>query len=116
MTFRQTVDRWSSRPSIRGAAIVSEDGLLIHSMLDDTIDAEAVAALAVALLRDAQQFGTAALGGLLGAVVLDLHDGPAVVAALDQTHTLVVLAHPAHDIGPLLFDIRTSRTQLGQAV
>lgn len=116
MTFRDTVERWSSRPSIRGAAIVSEDGLLVHSMLDPAADGEAIAALAVALLRDAQQLGSAAAGGAVGSVVLELADGPVIVTALDITHTLVVLARPDHDLGPLLFDIRTDRTRLGQAV
>lgn len=116
MPFRQSLDQWSSRSLIRGAAIVSEDGLLIHSRLDGGVDGEALAALAVAVRRDGEQFGAATGSGLLRTTVLDLAAGPAIVTALDARHTLVVLAHPDRDLGQLLFDIRTGAPALAGAV
>lgn len=116
MTFRDTLGRWPSHAVIRGAAVVSEDGMLVHDDLPATVDGEAVAALALALLGQAEQLGAAAGGDEVGAIVVELDRGPAVVTRLDAQHTLVVLAHAERDIGPLLFDIRRDRALLGAAV
>jgi predicted regulator of Ras-like GTPase activity (Roadblock/LC7/MglB family) len=107
MSLTEALDRWSSRAAIRGAAVISEDGILIH---------DAVAALALTLFRHAQQLGTAAGAGELGSVVIELTAGPAIVASIDERHTLVVLAYPERDLGPLLFDIRRDKPALSQAV
>lgn len=115
MPLRQTLDRWPSRPLMKGAAIISEDGLLVHDQLPAGVDGEAVAALAVAVRRHGEQLG-AAVSGALGSVVLELTGGPAIVTALDDRHTLVVLTLPDLDIGPLLYDIRAGRQSLAGAV
>jgi len=112
MSFRRTIEQWPSRSSVRGAAVVSEDGFLVHDELGTSLDGEAIAALAVTLHRHARQFGAAAEGGELGAIVLEFERGPAILAALDDRHTLVVLAQPDRDLGHLLFDIRTARATL----
>jgi len=116
MSLTEALDRWSSRASIRGAAVISEDGILVHDALGGAVDGEAVAALALALLRHAEQLGTAARAGDLGSVVVELAAGPAIVTGIDDRHTLVVLAHPGRDLGPLLFDIRRDKPALSQAV
>lgn len=115
MPFRQTLDRWPSCAVIQGAAIISEDGLLVHDDLGRHVDGEAVAALAVAVRRHAEQLGTA-VGGTLGSTVMELTGGPAVITPLDTRHTLIVLARPGMDIGPLLFDIRQGRSTLAEAL
>lgn len=116
MSFRRTIDQWPSRSSVRGAAVVSEDGLLVHDHLGAGLDGEAIAALAVTLHRHAAQFGAAADGGGLGAVVLEFDRGPAILRTLDDRHTLVVLAVPDHDLGPLLYDIRSARAALARGL
>lgn len=116
MTFRDTIDLWPSRSSVRGAAVINEDGLLVYDELGTSLDGEAIAALAVTLHRHARQFGAAAAGGGLGSVVLEFDQGPALVAALDDRHTLVVLALPDRDIGQLLFDIRAARADLATVI
>lgn len=116
MTLRAALDLWPSSSSIRGAAVISEDGLLIHDALASGMDAEAVAALSVTLLQTGRQLATAAGGGEPGSLVLELTEGPAIVTPLDERHTLVVVAKPAQDIGPLLFDIRREKTSLAKTV
>ncbi len=116
MTLRTTLARWPSHDSIRAAAVVSEDGLLIHDAFDGEIDREAVAALAVTLLRAGRQLGHAANHGDLGSMVVEFAGGPAVLAGLEGNHTLVVLAKPNRDLGPLLFDVRREKTALGRSV
>ncbi|MEZ4456575.1 MAG: roadblock/LC7 domain-containing protein [Gemmatimonadales bacterium] len=116
MAFRDLLDQWDSRPAIRGGAVISEDGLLVHDLLADGVDGEALAALAVVLRRDATQLSDAAGGGDPGTLVVELPAGPVVVAGLDEHHTLLLLARPGADIGPLLYDIRCHRTTLSRAV
>jgi predicted regulator of Ras-like GTPase activity (Roadblock/LC7/MglB family) len=116
MSLRTTLDQWPSRESIRAAAVINEDGLLIHDALTAGMDAEAVAALAVTLLQTSRQLAVAADGGNLGSMVLELDQGPAVVTALDHRHTLVIMAQPHQDIGPLLHDIRRQKSHLAGSV
>jgi predicted regulator of Ras-like GTPase activity (Roadblock/LC7/MglB family) len=116
MSLRTTLDQWPSRESIQAAAVVSEDGLLIHDAFDEAVDREAIAALAVTLRRTGRQLGVAANHGPLGSMVVEFEDGCAVLAGLDQDHTLVLLARPDRDLGPLLFDVRRERTALSRSV
>ncbi len=116
MTFRDSIGQWPSYIDVRGAAVISEDGLLVHDLFPPGADGEAVAALALSLLYQAEQLGRAAGGDEAGTVVAEVDAGPVVVTRLDRHHSLVVLAQPGRDIGALLFDIRRHRTQLGEVV
>lgn len=116
MSLPSVLDAWSSRPAIRAAAVVSEDGLLVHDLLDAGTDGEAVAALAVTVVRHARQLGEAHGDPEVRTVVLDRPAGPAILSPIDERHTLVVFARADRDIGPLLFDIRRSRESLGQSI
>lgn len=116
MPLPSLLQAWSDRPSVRGAAVVSEDGLLVHSLLPSDADAEAVAALAVTLVREGRQFAAARGTADLHRMVLDLAGGPAILAPIDERHTLVLLARPDQDVGSLLFEIRQSRAALSQAI
>lgn len=116
MSLRDTIARWPSRSSIRGAAIVSEDGFVIHDALAANTDTEAVAALAVSIVRHCQQLAEAASAGTLATVVLELDRSPAILTTLDDGHTLVVLAEPGKDLGQLLYDIRCEKPALKEAV
>ena len=107
--LRAIMQGLEARDAVRGAAIVGEDGLVIHDALTPEADGEAVAALAVTTMRHAEQFGGAGRCGTLRTAVLDFGGGPAILSALGPGATLVVLAHPDRDLGPLLFELRTRR-------
>lgn len=110
--LREIMQGLASRDVIRGAAIVGDDGLVIHDALTADADGEAVAALAVTTMRHAEQFGGAGRCGTLRTAVLDFGNGPAILTALGEGATLVVLARPDRDLGPLLFELRTRRDSL----
>jgi predicted regulator of Ras-like GTPase activity (Roadblock/LC7/MglB family) len=110
--LRDIIQGFDSQDSVRGAAIIGDDGLVIHDALAAGADGEAVAALAVTTMRHAEQFGGAGRCGALRTAVLDFADGPAILTALTPSATLVVLAHPDRDLGPLLFELRTRRLML----
>ena len=110
--LREIMQGLNSRDSIRGAAIVGDDGLVIHDALTSEADAEAVAALAVTTMRHADQFGGAGRCGTLRTAVLDFGNGPAILSVLGPGAILIVLARPDRDLGPLLYEIRTRRDSL----
>lgn len=110
--LRDIIQGLDAGGSVRGAAIVGEDGLVIHDALHAGADSEAVAALAVTTLRHAEQFGGACRVGPLQTAVFDFGDGPAILSALTATTTLVILARPDRDLGPLLYELRTRRDTL----
>jgi predicted regulator of Ras-like GTPase activity (Roadblock/LC7/MglB family) len=110
--LREIMQGLNSRDSVRGAAIVGDDGLVIHDALTSEADAEAVAALAVTTMRHADQFGGAGRCGPLRTAVLDFGNGPAILSVLGPGAILIVLARPDRDLGPLLYEIRTRRDSL----
>lgn len=116
MALPRLLESWSASPAVRGAAIVSEDGLLVHDLLPPGADADAVAALAVTVLRQARQLAEAAGGSAVRRLVVDLGDGTAALVPIDNRHTLVVLAGPGQDLGALLFEIRRSAAALSEAI
>lgn len=110
--LREIMQGLDSRDSVRGAAIVGDDGLVIHDALTSDADTEAVAALAVTTMRHADQFGGAGRCGTLRTAVLDFGNGPAILSVLGPGAILIVLARPDRDLGPLLYEIRTRRDSL----
>ena len=114
--LRDLIDGWSNGRAVRGAAMISEDGLMVHQTLAAVADGEAVAALAVSLLRSGGQLGEAGRSGAVRTVVLDLTGGPAIIAPVDDRHTLIVFAKANIDIGPLLHEIGLQREAVSAAI
>jgi predicted regulator of Ras-like GTPase activity (Roadblock/LC7/MglB family) len=110
--LREIIEAFDAGGLVRGAAIIGEDGLVIHDALMPGADGDAVAALAVTTMRHAEQFGGASSSGPLRTAVFDFGAGPAILSALTPSTTLVVLAEPDRDIGPLLYELRTRRDTL----
>src|SRR5262245_7001897 len=110
--LREIIQGLDAGTSVRGAAIIGEDGLVIHDALGAEADGEAVAALAVTTLRHAEQFGGACRAGPLETAVFEFGEGPAILSTLASGATLVVLAHKDRDLGPLLYELRTRRDTL----
>jgi predicted regulator of Ras-like GTPase activity (Roadblock/LC7/MglB family) len=111
--LKEVIARWPTNGMVEAAAVVNEDGLLVHDALNRGTDAaEAVAALTVELLRHARQLADAGARGALHAMVMEVDEGPVIVQPLDARHTLVIFAAAEQDLGPLLFDLRMHRDAL----
>ena len=110
--LREIIQGLPMRDAVLGAAIVGEDGLVIHNALAATADADAVAALAVTTMRHAEQLGGAGACGELRTAVLDYGNGPAILSVVAPGATLVILARPGRDLGSLLYELRTRRESL----
>jgi predicted regulator of Ras-like GTPase activity (Roadblock/LC7/MglB family) len=114
--LQELIQGLDARASVRGAAIIGADGLVIHDALNADADGDSVAALAVTTLRHAEQFGSACGAGPLRTVVFDFGACPAILSALTPHATLVVLAQPGRDLGALLFELRQRHDALARLV
>ena len=96
----------AARDGVQGALLLSGEGLPIGHA-GTGFEPEAVAALAATLGQCAGRLGEGAARGGLRVAVLDYERGPMVLARAGSSDWLAVLAQPATDIGPLLYDLRT---------
>lgn len=96
----------AERPDVAGAAVVSDEGLVIAASLPDGVEGDAVAALTVSAQR--------AIGALAGTVahgapdetVISSSGGVMSLLRLGVGTNLLVLAAPDADVGALLYELR----------
>jgi predicted regulator of Ras-like GTPase activity (Roadblock/LC7/MglB family) len=105
-TLHQILDALAARPDVEAVMVLSADGLPIHSTGRGKLDADAVAALAANFARGAARLGSAASCSDFSTSVLEYKDRLVVVRALGGEGHLFVLGAAAHNIGPLLHDLR----------
>jgi predicted regulator of Ras-like GTPase activity (Roadblock/LC7/MglB family) len=96
----------SSTPEIEGAAVVSDDGLIISSVLAPPADEDRVAAMSAAMLslgeRIAQELGR----GKLEQVYIKGANGFALLTAANPHTVLTVIARGDARLGLLLLELR----------
>lgn len=101
-----------ARPEVAGAVLVGPEGLLVASHLPGGADGEALAALAVTLVRDTHEM-TRALGRAAPErILMESPDGLVAACPLADGAYLLVLARPGAPAGRLLFDLRRLRGDL----
>jgi predicted regulator of Ras-like GTPase activity (Roadblock/LC7/MglB family) len=108
----EVVQSLAAREGVDAVLLLSGDGLPIEHAARSAFDAETVAALAATLAQHAVRLGQGAVRGELSTAVLEYADGLLVLARAGTGDWLAVLATPAADIGPLLFDLRQHRSAL----
>ena len=114
--LRTLIEGLAARPEVTGVALVSTEGLLIDHTLPAELDGEALAALAVTVLRQIHELGSAAGRGPAASAVIEFRGGPAIVGAMEGGSSLVVLARPEADLGDLLYLIRRYRPAVADAL
>ena len=105
-SLRAVVETLQKRPGVSGVAVVSGDGLIIEQALGAATDADALAALAVTLVREGTQLAATSDQGELHAAVLEFSGGAAIIQPLSGDASLIVLGESPTDLGPLLYDLR----------
>ena len=100
------------REGVEAAIILGNDGLPIASHLANGGDPDVLAALIPNIVIASQQLGHHAARGELSMGVLEFAAGYAIVVHLSAEATLLVLARPRTNIGPLLFDLTRNRAEI----
>jgi predicted regulator of Ras-like GTPase activity (Roadblock/LC7/MglB family) len=106
----------AARPEVTGVALVSPEGLLIDHALPPRLDGDALAALALTVLRQLHEVGTAAGRGSASSAIVEFQGGPVIIGAMESGSALVVLARTESDLGDLLYLIRRSRPAVTDAL
>lgn len=106
-----TIRALAGRPGVRRVVVASPDGLPVESAGPEG-DAEALAALASALIRPAERLAAEAGGAGLTRAVLEFEGGFALLGAVRGGNWLVVLVSEAADVGEILFELRQQGPEL----
>jgi len=114
--LRTLIEGLAARPEVTGVALVSTEGLLIDHSLPGRLDGDALAALALTVLRQLHEVGNAAGRGPASCAIIEFQGGPAIIGAMESGSALVVLAREHADLGDLLYLIRRYRPAVTDAL
>lgn len=112
MPLGEVVQSLAARDGVEAALLLSGDGLPIEHSARNGFDSETVAALAATLAQHAARLGQGAGQGELVTSVFEFDGGLLILARAGAADWLAVLANPAADVGPLLYDLRQHRSAL----
>ncbi len=104
--LRSVLAALAERPDVAGAAVMSDEGLVIASSLPDTLDADAVAAFTVSAHRALESLAATVKHGAVDEAVIASAGGAMVLVRLGAGATLLLLATPDGDLGALLHEVR----------
>ncbi len=111
--LRSVLQALAERPDVAGVVVVSDEGLVVESVLPAGLDREAIAALGATALRSLASLGEATALGAPDDVVLEAPGGALVLQRLPgSTASLVVLAADHGDLGTLLYELRRHRAAI----
>lgn len=104
--LRSVLMAFADRPDVAGAVVVSDDGLVVESVLPDQVDADEIAALTATGMRALVGLSAAARAGAPIQTVIEAAQGTLILQRLAPAGFLVALAAPDGDLGALLYDLR----------
>ncbi|HMW33603.1 roadblock/LC7 domain-containing protein [bacterium] len=99
-------------PGVSAVALVSSDGLVISSMLPDTIEAERVAAISAALLNQGESSSEDAMIGEMAQVTIRAKEGFIIITRAAKETLLTVFTTTQAKLGLVLFDISVAIKEL----
>jgi len=108
-TMDEVLRNLNKEMGVTGSAIVSKDGLVIASALDQ--DAESVAGMAASVFQSAATTSTIMAIGTVGMITLESDQGKAFLVDLPDAF-LVVLTTVEVNLGRLRIEIRKAAGQL----
>ncbi|MBX7151670.1 roadblock/LC7 domain-containing protein [bacterium] len=99
-------------PGVSAVALVSNDGLIISSLLPDSIEAERVAAISAALLNQGETSSEDAMIGQMSQITIRAKEGFIVITRAGRETLLTVFTTTNAKLGLILFDINTALKEL----
>ncbi|MBX3003275.1 MAG: roadblock/LC7 domain-containing protein [Anaerolineales bacterium] len=102
----------ASTPEIEGAALVSDDGLIIASVLAPPAEEDRVAAMSAALLSLGERIARELGRGTLEQVYIKGNQGFALLTAANARTVLTIMASNEARLGLLLLELRKAVNDL----
>lgn len=96
----------ASTPEIEGAALVSDDGLIISSVLAPPAEEDRVAAMSAAMLSLGERIARELGRGKMEQVYIKGGEGFALLTAANETTVLTIMAGSEARLGLLLLELR----------
>lgn len=104
----------TSSDAIQASALVSNDGLIVASVLAETVDADRFGAMCASLLALATRAAKEVDRGELRQIILDGEQGPMLLTRAGSSGVLAVATTPAVNLGKLILDTRNCARSLGE--
>lgn len=102
----------SSTPDVRGAAMVTTDGLPLASVLPGGMDEERVSAMSAAMLSLGDRIGRELATGGMDRIYVQGHDGFSILTSCDEDAVFLVLANKDAKQGILMLEIKRTLAEL----
>lgn len=104
----------ASSDTIQASALVSNDGLIVASVLSETVDADRFGAMCASLLALAARAAKEVDRGELRQIILDGALGPMLLTRAGDSGVLAVAATPSVNLGKLMLDTRNTARSLAE--
>jgi len=101
-----------SSPEIRAAALISQDGLVIASILHPELNADRISAMSASILSLGEQIGKETNLGALEQVHIAGETGHIVLMAVGDLAVLTAMIEARAKMGVLLLDLRHAAEDL----
>ena len=115
--LKQTLSRFLSIPGVRQAILVGRDGLMIEGLTrDGKVDMEAVGAITTTSLSTAEALGQEITRGSVVGILMEYEHGLVSVDPLGEFALMVTLFDNASNIGRVRHLVKTSRSEILEAL
>lgn len=99
-------------PGVSAVALVSNDGLIIASLLPDNIEDERVAAISAALINQGETSAEDAMLGDMSQISIQGKDGYIIITRAGKDTLLTVFTTTSAKLGLVLYDINCAMKEL----
>lgn len=99
-------------PGVSAVALVSNDGLIIASLLPDNIEDERVAAISAALINQGETSAEDAMLGEMSQISIRGKDGYIIITRAGKDTLLTVFTTTSAKLGLVLYDINCAMKEL----
>ncbi|KAB2880544.1 hypothetical protein F9K33_05040 [bacterium] len=99
-------------PGVSAVALVSNDGLIIASLLPDNIEDERVAAISAALINQGETSAEDAMLGEMSQISIHGKDGYIIITRAGKDTLLTVFTTTSAKLGLVLYDINCAMKEL----
>ena len=107
--LRGILDALLKVDGVTAALVVGRDGFVIESASADTLDADAVGAIAASSLAASESMGDALKLGTLGSILIEFEQGPVAVTLVGPDAVLAVVGNQGTNLGRVRIEMKKIR-------
>jgi uncharacterized protein len=107
--LRGILDALLKVDGVTAALVVGRDGFVIEAASADTLDGDAVGAIAASSLAAAEGMGEALKLGVLGSILIEFEQGPVAVTLVGPDAVLAVVGNQGTNLGRVRIEMKKIR-------